>query len=310
MKKLLIAVLSLSVFTACENEPLEGFFPGTDGITNPGDGNPGGDGTNPLQLDNYTFDVDTEIPFLGPITINTDFIFNANNKVSSLDVETIAFGIPIMATGTITRDGNGKIIGAKNFEGTTQINQTDVFYSSGNTISQIVYDDFEDDAEDYVYDFTSSGNTITKTEAGNPISTVYTTDASGRLIKKESFEAGASIQVENLTYDANGNCVTVVSSGQNNNNTTYGFDGLTNPLKDGFSDQYWLTILDDDYDSEAGPAIVQFHSTNNWSSVSADGSTVTFMMTYDADNRIVSRNGTFSLDGVDLVQEETFNYVN
>ena len=92
MKKLLIAVLSLSVFTACENEPLEGFFPGTDGITNPGDGNPGGDETNPLQLDNYTFDVDTEIPFLGPITINTDFIFNANNKVSSLDVETIAFG--------------------------------------------------------------------------------------------------------------------------------------------------------------------------------------------------------------------------
>ncbi|WP_397364848.1 hypothetical protein [Olleya sp. R77988] len=311
MKKLFLIVLSLSLFTACENEPLEGEFLGVDGGTGTGGtgGTGGGSSSNDLQLSSYTFDVDTEIPFLGPITINTDFTFNTDNKVSDLDVDTVFFGQTIAATGTIQRDSNGKIISSKNFEGTTQINQTNISYS-GDNITEIMFDDFQDDAEDYTYTFTTSGNEITKTEAGNPTTTVYTTDTSGRLIQKESFEAGLSIQLENLTYDANGNCTTVISSGENDNNTTYGFDSFTNPLKDGFSDQYWLTILDDDYDAEAGPAIVQFHSTNNWNSVTADGSTVTFMITYNASDRITTRNGTFSLDGVDLVQEETFNYVN
>ncbi len=308
MKKIVVLLVSLGLFSACQNEPLEGFTfdpeTGTDNGTDPGTEN------SDLQLSNYTFDVDTEVPFLGPLTINTDFTFNTNNKVSNLDVETVAFGFPVVASGTLTRDASGKITTVKNFEGATQINQTDISYTSDNNISQISFDDFQDDTEDYTYSFTSTGNTITKTEVGNPIETLYTTDASGRLIEKSSYENGISIQQEFLTYDANGNCISVISSGENDNNTTYGFDTFTNPLKNGFSDQYWLTILDDDYDAEAGPAIVQFHSTNNWNSVTADGSTVTFMMNYNSANRITSRSGTFSLDGVDLVQEETFNYTN
>lgn len=308
MKNLLVLLVSLSLFTACQNEPLEGFTFEPNSGTDPGT-DPGTESSD-LQLSSYTFDLDTEVPFLGPIIINSDFIFNTNNKVSTLNVETVAFGFPIVANGTLTRDSSGKITMVKNFEGTTQINQTDISYSSNNNISQIIFDDFLDDTEDYTYNFTTSGNTITKTEAGNPIETQYKSDASGRLIEKSSYENGISIQQEFLTYDANGNCTSVISSGENDNNTTYGYDNFTNPLKEGFSDQYWLTILDDEYDAEAGPALVQFHSTNNWNSVSADGSTVTFMMSYNSANRITSRNGTFSLDGINLVQEETFNYAN
>ncbi|MEL0645333.1 hypothetical protein V6251_13145 [Olleya sp. Ti.3.14] len=307
MKKIIILLVTLGFITSCQNEPLEGFA-ADDTIT--GDPDPTeGTGSDDLQLSSYTWDVDTEVPFLGPITINTDFTFNDNNKVSDLDVETVAFGFPIVASGTLTRDASGKIITVKNFEGSTQINQTNISYSSDN-ISQIAYDDFEDDTEDYTYNFTTSGNTITKTQAGNPVETQYKKDASGRLIEKISFEDGFSIQQEILTYNANGNCISVISSGENDNNTTYGYDNFTNPLKAGFSDQYWLSILDDDYTEEAGPIIVQFHSTNNWNSVTAEGNTVTFMMTYNTSNRITSRTGVFSLDGISLVQEENFNYTN
>ena len=308
MKKIIILLVTLSFLTSCQNEPLEGFTfdDTTTGEPDPTDGSD----SNDLQLSNYTWDVDTEVPFLGPITINTDFTFNTNNKVSDLDVETVAFGFPIVANGTLTRDASGNIITVKNFEGSTQINQTNISYSTDNNVTQIAYDDFEDDTEDYTYNFTTSGNVTTKTQAGNPVETQYKTDASGRLIEKISFEDGISIQQEFLTYDDNGNCISVLSSGENNNSTTYGYDNFINPLKNGFSDQYWLAILDDDYTEEAGPTIVQFHSTNNWNSVTADGNTVTFMMTYNTANRITSRTGVFSLDGISLVQEETFNYTN
>ncbi|MBL7559222.1 hypothetical protein JAO71_05330 [Olleya sp. YSTF-M6] len=298
MKKTLLILLTVTLITSCNNETLEGFEL-ADNTT-----------SNNVQLTNYTFDVDTEIIFFGPVNINTDFSFNTNNKVSTLDVETIFSNVPFYTSGIINRDSSGKILNAQSFEGDTPISQTSITYSTGSNISQINFNDLTDDTEDYTYNFTISGNSITKTQDGNPVTTVYTTDNLGRLITKESFEDGESIQIENLVYDTNGNCISVITSGELNNNTIYGYDTFTNPLKDGFSDQYWLTILDDDYEAEAGPAIVQFHSTNNWINVSSEATTVNFTMTYDTENRILSRSGTFTNEGIEATHNENFNYVN
>ncbi|PKG49806.1 hypothetical protein [Olleya sp. 1-3] len=306
MKKVLVLLLSLSVFTACNDEPVEGYFAALDSD----EGTIPGNTTDELKLASYTYDVETEAPFIGPLILNSDFNFNDDNKVNTLNVETIAFGFPFTTTGTVIRDTDGKITAIQTFDGSALVSQTDIFYSAGNTISQITHDDFDDNAEDYTFNFTTLNNQITKTEPGNPVTTVYTADGSGKLIDKSSFEAGELIQSEILTYDANDNCISVVSTGEFNNTTTYGFDSFSNPLKDGFSDQYWLSILDDDYEDEAGPAIVQFHGSNNWNSVSSEGTTVTLMINYDSTNRITSRSGVFSLSGIEIVQEEAFNYVN
>ena len=316
MKKVLVILVSLTLFTACENEPLEGDFAGVDnpnngGGNNGGGNNGGGNGnSNDLTLSTYSFDVNTTVPLFGQVVVNTDFAFNSDNKVTSLDTESILFGASISGNGTLTRDSSGNIITIKSFDVTTQQNQTDITYS-GSMITQIVYDDFLDDSEDYTYTYSTTGSEITRTVLNSDISTVYTFDASNRITKKESFDNGTSLQIENLTYDANGNCTTVITTGENPNNTTYGFDSFTNPLKDGFSDQYWLTLLNDDYDAEAGPIVVQFHSTNNWSSITTAQGTVSFLMQYNAVNRINSRNGNYDLgDGVTVTQSETFNYTN
>lgn len=310
MKKLIVLIFSLALITSCQNEPLDGDFAGVDIPTNPG--NPGGEtGSSDLTLSSYQFNLDTTTPIFGDFTVDTDFVMNTNNKVATLDINSIFFGASIVGYGTITRDGSGNITTLKSFEGTSQVNQTNIIYN-GSNISTIEYDDFEDDTEDYSYSFVTNGNIISRTASQNNITTEYTFNNANQLTKKESFENGIVIQTEVLTYNTAGNCTTVVTTGNfNDNNTTYGFDTFTNPLKASFSDQFLFSILEDDYSSEAGPTIVQFHSTNNWNSITTADGQVTFAMNYNASNRIISRIGTYDLeDDVVINQEELFNYLN
>jgi len=305
--------LSLSILTGCENESIDSDFTGLDNPSNPTDpSDPTDPGSNEsdLTMSSYQYNIDTATPLFGNIIVNTDFIMNTNNTVENLDINSILFGATIVGNGTITRDTSGKITAFKSFEGNTQANQTDITYN-GNTISSISYDDFEDDNEDYTYSFTTSGNIIVRTSSVSNVSVEYTFNTQNQLVKKESTENGVTLQTEILTYDAIGNCTTVDTTGENPNNTTYGFDAFTNPLKTTFSDQFYYSILEADYDAEAGPNIVQFYSTNNWNSITTAQGQVTFSMTYNTANRISSRTGAYDLgDGVVINQQETYNYVN
>ena len=309
MKKVFLLVFTLALFTGCQNEPLDDGFAGLDNPTGPE--NPGGStNSDDLKLSSYKFNVDTTIPILGDFTLNTNFVMNTDNRVATLDVNSLLLGTAVVGSGTITRDGSGKVITFKSFEGTTQQNQTNITYN-GNDISSIEYDDLEDDTEDYTYTFTTTGNVTTRTSSASSKSVEYTFNSDNQLTKKESTEAGSILQTELLTYDAAGNCTNVVTTGENNNTTTYGFDAFTNPLKEAFSDQFHYSIFEADYDDEAGPNIVQFFGTNNWSSITTADGQVTFAMSYNASNRIISRIGNYDLgDGVAINQEELFNYVN
>jgi hypothetical protein len=306
MKKLVLILVSLSLFIACDNEPLDSDISGTN--TN---GNGQNTNTDVLALSAYSFDVNATLPLFGSTIVNSDFSFNSNNFVNTTGIETSFFGITINETVTISRNSSEQVTGFNSVDNTGTVTNTTLVTYSGNQISQIVYDYYADDEDDYTYNFAYSGNTITRTELGSNISSVFTFDENSRVIKKESFDATLSILVEILTYDSNNNCASSTLTGEENTMSTYGYDANENPLKAAFSDQYLLSFLNDDYSDEMGSSIAQFHSTNNWNTITTPEGTVNFTLQYDATNRITNRNGTYDLgDGVVIQQSETFQFVN
>ena len=111
-----------------------------------------------------------------------------------------------------------------------------------------------------------------------------------------------------MTY-TNGDCSVSTITGEGAATNTYVYDSFTNPSKTVFSDQYLLTLFDSDNNDEVGSVIAIFHSTNNWIRLEADQGNVDFNVTYDAENKITSRNGNFDLgDGISVSQSETFQY--
>lgn len=306
MKKILIVVLSLSLFISCDNEPLDRDIVNND---NPN----GGGGTNtsdvPLALDSYSFDVNSEVPIFGSIIVNTDFFFNSNNHVNTSTVASTFFGQSSTENVTFTRNNSNKITGYTSMSAGTLTNETTVTYSENN-ISKIVYNYVGDDEDDYTYDFTYSANTITRTEVGSTISTVFTLN-SNQLIRKESFDGTTSIKTEVLDYDGLGNCISSIITGEDATSSTFTFDTKNSPLKAAFSDQYRLSFLNDDYSDEVGSSLAQFASPNNWIGITTPEGTVNFTVNYDTDGRIINRTGTYDLgDGVLIQQAETFSFVN
>lgn len=310
MKKIIALVFTLALITGCENEPLDTGFTEIDNTTDPTDPGEGTDSSD-LTLSTYIYDVTTTLPIFGETILNTDFTMNTDNKVATQDTEVVVFGATILANATITRDASGNITTIKNFADGAQSNQTDITYS-GSNISAIVFDDFEDDTEDYSYTYTTSGTEISRTQVGSTETVTYTFNSNNKLIKKEYFDGGSSQQIETLTYDVVGNCTqSEITGGFDNGITTYGFDNKTNPLKIAFSDQYLFGVLDDDADAQAASNIVLFNSANNWNSITTSDGTSAFTIEYNAANRITNRDGSFDLgDGVTVTQSEVFNYVN
>ncbi len=318
MKKIVLILLTLSLFTACENEPLdpdlteqgEGDDDGDDG-----GGDDDGDESGDLTLSFYELDTQLNASVFGtPIEAITNTTFNiSNNKIISGTNELSANGGPFETENqTITRNASGQITSdvSVNTDGVTT-NETIVTYTNG-MISQISYDFYiDEDDEDYIYNITYSGNTITITEEGSSISTVFTLDGFDRILKKESFDETFSIQTETVTYTSDGNINSSTTIGEIESNTTYLFDSNTNPLKVVFEDSYLLNFLSGDYSDEIGGQIAQFLSTNNWNGATFNGQSFSFDLEYNTVGRIIRRDIAYDF-GVELAFDidERFNYVN
>lgn len=308
MKKFFLILLALTVFTSCDNEPLDRAVL-NNANNNNGNGN-GNTNEDPLALNAYSLDINSTVPIFGNIIVNSDFSFNSDNRVSSTIVVSTFFGQNATENITYSRDASNRITGYSSMASGVLTNEATITYS-GNDISQIIYNFLEDDEDDYTYNFTYSGNRISRTEVGSTISTVFTLNSNDQVVRKESFEGTTSIKTEVLDYDGLGNCISSVITGEDATNSTFAFDGNDNPLKDAFSDQFLLSFLNDDYSDVVGGSMAQFSSPNNWTSITAPEGTVNFTVVYDINNRITSRNANYDLgDGVMIQQTETFQFVN
>ncbi|MEZ4802012.1 MAG: hypothetical protein R2797_04505 [Gelidibacter sp.] len=304
MRKLLLILLSITLLTACDNESLDR------DLLNNMDDDGGNTSDDPLALNAYSFDVNSTVPIFGTVIVNTDFSFNSNNKESNSVIASTFFGQTVTENAVINRDNLSRVTGYVSSSSGITTNEATVSYN-GNDVSQIVYDYVGDDEDDYTYNFTYSGNMITRTEVGSTISTVFTLNSLNQLLRKESFDGTTSIKTEVLDYDGLGNCISSIITGEDATSSSFTFDTKDNPLKDAFSDQYLLSFLNDDYSDEVGSSMAQFSSPNNWIGITTPEGTVNFTVQYDAEDRITSRNGTYDLgDGVLIQQAETFQFVN
>ncbi|MGJ8592222.1 MAG: hypothetical protein ACSHXF_06720 [Aquaticitalea sp.] len=310
MKKLFLILVSITLITSCDVEPLDRALLNT--VDN-GEGDGDGDGTpsdEPLALSTYIYNVDTEVPFLGPIVVHSAYTFNSNNHVNTTVINSTFFGETFTENVSYTRDNSNNITGYRSMASGVLTNEATISYT-GDNISQIVYNYVGDDDDDYTYNFAYSANTITRTIVNSTISTVFTLDSNGQVVKKESFDGNTSIKTEVIDYDGLGNCISSIVTGEDPTSITFMFDTNVNPLKDAFSDQVALSYLNDEYSDNVGTSMAQFFSTNNWIAITAPEGTVNFVIQYDGDNRITSRVGNYDLgDGVTIDQEETFSFVN
>lgn len=314
MKKILLILLTLTLVTACENEPLESDLTGQSNGDGGDDGENDGSESADLTLSMYELDIDLAFSFFGiPIqTITNSDINISSDKIISSVVSVSVEGSPFETENqSYTRNGSGQITNNVSVNSTGQTTNEYVITYTDGEISQITYDYFEDDIDDYTYNFTYDGNTITRTEVGSNISTVFTIDGFDRVIKKESFDGGFSIQVETITYTGTGNINTSTATGELESNHSYDFDDNTNPLQIVYRDNYLLNFLSDDYSDEIGQLIAQFHSTNNWTGATFNGDTFSFDLEYNSEGRITSRDIIYDF-GQELMVEinEQFNYVN
>lgn len=306
MKKILLLLCAFTLVTACENEPIDSELSGNTGGNNSG----GNTSEEPLALASYSFDTDTSIPFFGDIILDNDYNFNSDNLLHSVDSYSQSFGLEFITYTEFTRDNNNNLTVSNTYYLGELSDVTTITYNASNQITQISYNDIESDDEDYTYNYTYDGNVVTKTEVGSDIVTLYTFNSSNQLTRKESFINDTSIQLEVLTYDSTGNVITSTMTGETNVTSTYLYDSNENPLVEPFQARDYFNSLGDEYDDQAGNSYSHFASTNNWIGVITDGTEYNFTVTYDNENRILTRSGSYSEDEVSVTQEETFTYVN
>ena len=322
-KTLLITSVLLAFFCfSCDDEPLDSNIaidtPTSGGSTGGGNGGgTGGGGTgggnggggSTATLSAYTYDVTANAPIFGEIITNTDFNIQQGIVVSQ-NIEVTVFGFTENSLSTYTRDTTGKITLIQDNAGGSGQNTTTITYD-GNNISQIDYDFSADDTDDYTYNFTYSGNTISKTTVGSTDTATFTFDpSSSRLVSIEYFDNGTSIQTETLSYSSEGNCTqSVVTVSGTPRTSTFNYDTFTNPLQTVFQDVYMLSILNGDHEDEISGTIANFHGANNWIGGTSTDGTFDFSAMYDTDNKILSKSGSYDLgDGVTIDQSEAFQY--
>ena len=309
MKKLALILFTLTLITSCNVESLDPAL--TEGGTSSGGSS---SASSDLTLSAYNLDTEINLVFFGlPFETITNSSLNiSNNKIVTGTHALSANGSPSENENqVIERNGSGQIVSdtSVNTSGVTT-NETNITYTNG-VISNIIYNYYDDEEDDYTYNFTYDGNTITRTEVGSSISTVFTVDGSDRIIKKESFDGGSSIQLETIAYNVIGNITSSTTSGETDSNTIYQFDDNLNPLKVVYSDNYLLNFLKDDYSDEIGGQIAQFLSTNNWNGASFNGTVFNFDLEYNSAGRIISRDIAYNFGPeLSIKINEVFNFVN
>lgn len=315
-KTLLITSVLLAFFCfSCDDEPLDADI----AIDNPTPGTPTDptDPTDPIDptdpttsaLTTYTYDLTSTVPFFGEIITDTDFNIQ-NGVVVSQNTELTIFGITENSLSTYTRNANGNITLVQDNAGGAGQNTTTITYD-GTNISQIQYDFSEDNEDDYIYNFTYSGNTISKTIEGSTDTTIYTFDTTNsRILSLEHFDNGTSTQTETLSYSSSGNCTqSIVTSGGTSRTATFNYDTFTNPLQTVFQDGYMLSVLNGEYEEEISGTIANFHGANNWIGGESTAGAFDFTVMYDTNNKILSKSGNYSSgDGITIVQSEVFQY--
>lgn len=307
-KTLLITSVLLAFFCfSCDDEPLDSNIVLENPTIGGGGtgGGTGGGGTTTLTA--YSYDVNSTLPIFGTIITNTDFTIGGN-FITGGSTEITVLGITSNGVSAITRNTAGNVTEITNSTGGTVQNRTTLTYT-GTNITQLVFEDLEDNSENYTYTFVYSGNTITRTNAAANESAIFTFESSNStLIQFESLSGTTVTQTEILTYTG-GNCISSAVTGTNSATNVFEHDGFTNPLKQLFDNDYLMTIFDTDNESEIGTTLTLFHSTNNWVRIETSQGTSDFTITYNSDNNITSRNGNFDLgDGVTIAQSEAFQY--
>lgn len=312
MKKIILILLTLSLFTACENEPLDSDYTQQD--QDGGDDDEGGNQNGGLfAMSSYTYNkaIDTGAGFS---TIDTDFSINASGQISSQNTRFEFFGTIVDGTAPVIRDSNGRIIETSVSDTSGILSTTSIVYS-GNSIVQINFVDTQFSEENYTYNIAHNGNISTRTEVGSTESMIFTFDNENKLIERETLDNGSSIRIENHSYDSNDNLVSSVMTGNGARTFTYTYDNTTNPVNSLFQDFYKYQLFNDNYDDQFEHWLVIWGSPNNMTSATTPEGLSDLDITYDFEGRIITRNGSINSALLNagsggISTEEIFTYVN
>ncbi|WP_339752978.1 hypothetical protein [uncultured Winogradskyella sp.] len=313
MKKLVLILLTLSLFTACENEPLDPDFTEQGGGNNGGNNGGGNQNGGTFAMSSYTYNkaIDTGV---GVSTIDTDFSINSSGQISSQNTRFEFFGAIIDGTAPVVRDGSGRVIETSVSDGSGLLSTTSIVYN-GDNIVQINFVDTQFSEENYTYNIEHNGNISTRTEVGSTESIIYTFDNEDKLIERETLNNGNSIRIENHSYDSNNNLISSVMTGDGARTFTYTFDDTTNPVNSLFQDFYKYQLFNDNYDDQFEHWLVIWGSTNNMVSATTPEGPSDLAITYDSEDRIITRNGSINSALLNagsggITTEEIFTYVN
>ena len=312
MKKLILLLFTITLITACDNEPIDASFTGQ-GQNNGGNNGGGNQNGGAFALSGFTYDKFIDTGF-GISSIETDFNINSSGLISSQETTFEVLGTSIDAAGPVIRDNDGKIIETFVTDGTNTLNTTSINYN-GSDIVQIIYQDNQYPDENYTYNFEHNGSSVTRTEVGATESTIFTFNSEGFLITRETLDNGTSIRVETFEYDSNNNLTSTVITGDGARTITYTYDDKTNPLKALFEDIFLYQLFNDNYDDQFEHWNAILGSTNNLLSATTPEGPSDLTVQYDAQDRIISRSGSINsallnAGSGDITTDEIFNYVN
>jgi len=311
MKKTFLLTTILLAFCcfSCDNEPYDGEIfietPSTGNPTDPTDPvdpvdpvDPTAPGTS-LQLTDYDYMKSFSSVTGDETSFTADFVINLNNGV-----------------GNVLRDENSRVRELRTTVDGVLVNRTTVNYNL-DKISEIFFEDLEDASENFTFAFVHLNNVVTRTKVDTNFSTRFTFDnTTSKLVERETMENGTVIKTETISYDSNGNLTSAVITGQDANTYTYTYDNNTNPLHNSLNDLYSFSIFNDEYDDQYEHWQAIIYSENNLTNASTSQGNSNLDVQYDANNRIISRNGTiFSslpniADDTTITIDETFQYIN
>lgn len=314
----------LLVCISCDNEPYDGEII----IEQPVTGNPTPDSEpdpdpvdpNPVpsastQLADYDY-IKTFSSAGDDTAFSTDFTINLNNQFISQNTMFTFLGITVNGMSTVIRDEFSRVTQVRTFVDDVLINRTTISYNL-DKITDISYEDLEDASENFIFSYTHTNNAITRTKEGTNRSTKFTFDTTtNKLVVRETMESGTIVKTENISYDSNGNITSIVITGQDANTYTYAHDNNTNPLLNSLNDLYLFSILNDEYDDQYEHWQAMIYSPNNVTSVTTQQGSSNLDIQYDANNRIITRNGTIFTSvptvssDVTITIDETFEYIN